>query len=475
MPNSHALISHYQLNEASHLFSGNMGNILIGCPPEVLKTLMQKHLPMPDTIVIPGTVVNQYSSLASLEFPFYHFLFIQQGLAQGKKFRVLAKAAMAKNLEAMLKMTLIGPSLEESLAVEKNLGIEEKLNKDFLAQVYKETQFLALKNKEGEILKITDLVEFVTFEVGDEITLYPALHDEPDFKIKRTGDDDFIVTGKKDYPVSVKTTQAFEPAYSIKAAKATAKELFSLNFSVRLLGVSEGFDPSGPANGILIHFNGKWVLWDCPAFAREHLAKVGIGFGDLDALFISHVHEDHIDVAQTLEEGKKVKLYSSPEIYHSMLVKVQAVLDCTYEEAASHYDFHPVYAREPFKLFGAKAEVFYSVHAIPALGLKLNVPSTKGESSLFISGDHLPERAIANLKEKGIFTPERLAELAELRPDIYKYNLVLVDAGGGMIHGDAQDYFSNPNLVNYMHTGKPIEGVPQKHKQVGQGHCFRIH
>ena len=475
MPNSQALISHYQINEASHLFSGNMGNILIGCPPEILKTLMQQHLPMPDTVVIPGTVVNQFSSLASLEFPFYHFLFIQQGLAQGKKFRVLAKADVAKKLEEMLRMTLIGPSLDESLAVEKNLGLEEKLNKDYLAQVYKESQFLALKNKEGGILNITDLVEFVTFEVGDEIDLYPSLPEEPSFKIKRTGEDDFVVTGKKEYSVSIKTSQAFEPAYTIKGAKATAKEKFSLNFSVRLLGVSEGFDPSGPANGVLIHFNGKWVLWDCPAFARNHLAKIGIGFDDLDALFISHVHEDHIDVAQTLEIGKKVPLYSSPEIFHSMLIKVQAMLNCSYAEAASHYDFHPVYAREPFKLFGSNAEVFYSVHAIPALGLKLHVPSTKGESSLFISGDHLPERAIANLKEKGVFSPERLEELAELRPNIFKYDLVLVDAGGGMIHGDPQDYFDNPNLVNYMHTGKPIEGVPKKHKQVAQGHCFRIH
>ena len=103
------------------------------------------------------------------------------------------------------------------------------------------------------------------------------------------------------------------------------------------------------------------------------------------------------------------------------------------------------------------------------------MPSTKGESSLFISGDHLPERAIANLTEKGIFSSERLEELADLRPNIFKYDLVLVDAGGGMIHGDPQDYFDNPNLVNYLHTGKPIGGVPKKHKQVAQGHCFRIH
>jgi len=471
-----ALINHIPLHPGSHLYSTSLGNLLIGCPPEVLKLLMQLHLPMPDTIVIPGTRLCQGSSLAALEFPFYHFLFIQRGLAQGKRFRVLAKKAQCSHLETMLRVTLVGPELDEALQAEAKLGLSPRLEQERVKQVVAETRHLALKSSQGKMLLIKDLIDFVPFETGDEITLYPALDQDPPVKITRLGENEFQLFDRKNKNCKLTFDQPLTPSYPIKAAKVASRELHARDsFSVRLLGVSEAFSPSGPANGVLIRAQGKWILWDAPAFLREHLAAIGLALTDLDALFISHVHEDHLDVAQTLVEGKKLPLYSSPEIYHSLLLKLMALKDISYAEAHGHYEFHPVYARQPFDLFGATAEVFYSLHSIPALGLRLAVPHAKGEKNLFISGDHLPQRMIQTLKEAGVLSQARLAELDELNPAKATYDLVLVDAGSGIIHGDPADYFANPNPVNYMHTGKAVEGQPSHHFQAKQGHRFVLY
>ncbi len=97
MATSNPMITQHLLTEGSALYSTPLGNILIGCPPEILKVIMNKHAPTPDSIVIPGTLHRFNSSQACLEFPFYHFLFIQQGIARGKKFKILAKIYLDKN------------------------------------------------------------------------------------------------------------------------------------------------------------------------------------------------------------------------------------------------------------------------------------------------------------------------------------------------------------------------------------------
>ncbi len=469
-------IKHFPLNEGGHLFSASLGNLLIGCPPEVLKLLLQKHLPLPDTVVIPSRAIQRYSSLACLEFPFYHFLFIQQGLAQGRKFRVLATREVVDKLSDMMRVTLLGPEVAEVLEAEKKLALRQGMDRAHLEQIHQECRFLALKNKQGQVLEIKELIEFIPFEVGDEIKLYEKLNGDPAVFIHRQEKDQFTVSAGGEVTCKLELTEPLRPVYEIKGVRvSTTERASSRAFSARILGNSEGFDPMQPANGVLLHFKGKWVMWDSPAFFRSHLAYLGLDFQELDALFISHVHEDHLDAAQTLEEGYQTPLYTSPDIFHSMLLKVMALKNCSYLEAAKHYEYHPVLPNQPFDLFGAKAEVFNSLHAIPALGFRLSVPTKAGEKRLYISGDHLPKRMINTLKEAKVLGEARIREVQAYDPAREKYDLVLVDSGSGMIHGDPQDQFDNPNPVNYMHRGKQLKDLPPHHKQVKAGHRFQLH
>jgi len=476
MKPSNPLLSQHLLTDGSALYSSSLGNILIGCPPEILKVLMTKHVPMPDTIIIPGTLHKYSSAQACLEFPFYHFLFIQQGLARGKKFKVYAKKATCKKLAEMLRVTLIGPSVEEILKVEKTLKIPEKLDREKTEQIIKEVQFLAPKGNAGKNYKMEEMIEFIPFEIGIEKIVYKGFENHPDILIKRTGDDNFVVKCNNSFECNISIKQEQSPVYEIKATKISKSELTSKTmFTVQCLGASEGFDPTQPANGFLFHFNQKWILWDCPAYLRKHLAIIGIDFDILDGIFISHVHEDHLDIMETISEKKKPKIYTSPDIFHCVLIKLMAILNCSYSQASEYYDFHPVYANRPFELFGATFEVFYSSHAIPALGLRLSVPGKDKVSRLFHSGDNLSKRMIKVLSAAKVYTAGRKKEVNNFLPDTTEYDIAFVDTGGGAIHGDLEDYATNPNQVVYMHTGKKLTGFPKNHRLLKAGQRFIIH
>ena len=453
-----------------------MGNILIGCPPEILKALLKDHLPMPDTIVVPGTLHKYFSSQACLEFPIYHFLFVQQGLARGGKLKVYAKTHVCKALAEMLRVTLLGPNLEEVLESEKRLHLSPETNREKIEQVFKETHFLALKAQDGDILPVESIVDFYPLEMEEERVVYESFENHPAISIKRLGEDSFSLTCDREYRANIRIEAPQSPAYPIKAKRVEPEELVSKTaFSIRCLGASEGFDSKQPANGLLLRMNSKWILWDCPAYLSLHLQRIGLEREDVDAMFISHVHDDHIDIMQTVQDGSRVNLYTTVEIFHCMILKLMAVLDCSYEEAANRYHFIPIYANRPFQLFRSTFEVFYSVHPIPALGLKLSVPIGDEVKRFFISGDNLPKRMVAQLDRSNVFSSSRKKEIDSALPIQSDFDLALVDVGGGMIHGDPEDYFEHKTQVFYTHTGKRLEGLPDHHHQLSSGQRITIH
>ena len=153
------------------------------------------------------------------------------------------------------------------------------------------------------------------------------------------------------------------------------------------------------------------------------------------------------------------------------------ILECSYNKAQTYYNFHPVYVNKPFDLFGATVELFYSSHAVPALGLKLRVKDLKkqNESSVFISGDTLSKRMITTLNDAGVYSKTRYDELMGVLPEDPCFNILFVDAGSGSIHGDPDDYFQSGCQIVYMHTGKNLSDLPPKHQLLKAGQYFIIH
>jgi hypothetical protein len=453
----------HKLTEGTFLFCSSQGNILFGCPPEILKRILASHLPMPDTVVVPEKLQHYHSSQASLEFPLYHFLFVQRGLDRKRRFQVVATAPQCDGLAELLRITVVGPTDQEMAKAGTPKGRAEEL--------YQETSHMSLKNAAtGKPYTIREMINFYPLAMGEQREIYPVRDKLAAIRLERLGPADFrVLYGEDSYEIDMTVTQEQEPNYKIKHQ---AFDKSPGRFTLTVLGRSNGFDPNDPANGYILNVDGTVVLWDCPAYLSQHLRKMKLDPKDIDAFVLSHVHEDHIDITESLRDPP-FELYTTPEVYFSLLVKLAGVLGCSMEEAKKLHHWHPIdMERQPMDVAGASFQFFHSVHAIPALGVRITKEVNGRRGLLHLSGDHLSANALDVMKRDGGITQRRYDEVNGLLTG--EETLVLVDAGGGMIHGDYHDYLDFNGRLGFMHTGLISEELPKGKQLVTSGQVLNV-
>ena len=454
----------HALTEGANLFCSPQGNILFGCPPEILKRILSLHLPMPDTVVIPEKLFHHHSSQASLEFPLYHFLFVQRGLERKRRYQVVANPKQCQGISELLRVTVVGPMEAEMVKA----GTPKKR----AAEIFQETYYMCLKNPEngGKAFEIPEMINFFPLDPGQRCEVYPAQDKMPAVFIERTGEAGFrVLYGEEAYEVDMTVVKEQTPSYTLKHQRFNKD---AGRFTITVLGRSNGFDPNDPANGYLLNIDGHVVLWDCPAYMHQHLKKMRLDPKKIDTFILSHVHEDHIDVAESLRDPP-FELYTTPEIYFSLLVKLSAVFGCSMEEAKRFHNYHPIdITQPPMTIGGAKFSFFHGVHAIPSLGVRVEAEVGGKKGLLHISGDHLSNASLDAMKEAKGIAPARYKEVTGLLTG--EEDLVLMDAGGGAIHGDYRDYLGFETRIGFMHTGLIQDELPEQMELVESGQVLDV-
>ena len=93
------------------------------------------------------------------------------------------------------------------------------------------------------------------------------------------------------------------------------------------IGTGSAFTMSNFQSNMLLDDSGKRLLIDCGGDARHALARVGLGARDIDALYVSHLHADHIGGIEWLGfsryfgKGPKPDLYVNERLSHSLWEK----------------------------------------------------------------------------------------------------------------------------------------------------------
>ncbi|MEW6778194.1 MAG: cyclic nucleotide-binding domain-containing protein [Bdellovibrionota bacterium] len=418
-----------------HLQRGSFSAIF-GCPSEILKTVLSKKLPVPECVVLPDTTHHGGVSLVALEFPFYHFLFIQGGLSQGRKYRVIGTKAACDRMREMLRVTLLGPTDAEMKHWKINKNVRETLRVDL--------DYLALKDKDGHILQIDDMIDFVTYDQTGTALLHAE--GEEALYVRRLGNDRFAVLGEENSRNIVETIVIpkdgkVAPPYEIPMSRSPC---LPSNFSITLLGASNGFDPSHPTTCYLLWINGVGVLWDCAPFAGEQLKARGVPREAVQAIILTHVHDDHCSFLEFLLDRQKPRVITTREIFECFLIKMGAIVGESPDQVREYVDFTEIQCGRPTKLYGAEFNFRYGVHSIPAFGAEIAVQDKTGmPHRVYFSGDTLHFKGLDDMKAKGFLTPERDQQLREfLRRS---WDLCVLDGGGGAIHMEPQD-FANSEL-----------------------------
>ncbi|MBI3179333.1 MAG: cyclic nucleotide-binding domain-containing protein [Deltaproteobacteria bacterium] len=428
------------------------GSLLLGAPTDAFKATKryceQHQLPFPRVLVAPQRLLVAATPQFNPEFFLYDFLFMHGAAFKpelaGDRLVLVLDAAQVDHEKLALRHTLVGPSREEMSAWRDASG-RAVLAAAAVKRLADVSEHMAIRDSSGRPRPIDDMVTTVVFDAHGQA-------DVDGITLTRAGPAAFdVVAGAHRAHIDLAVTPPVVPFATLPVPETPQAPM---TFGVKALGTRSGFDLSGPTTGFLIWINGRAVMYDGPVGTRFLLERQGIAPDDVAAVILSHCHEDHMGAfVELILAGHRPRVYTAEPIYRSALVKLAGFFDRSPQEVARLIDYQPVTPGEPVDLFGAVFELFYSVHAIPTVGVRVQLADATGSShSLQISGDTMHHEGLDKMKEAGVLSAEEHARMRELVPAARVEGAVfLADVGEAMIHGHPKDWQGNPNRVLYYH------------------------
>ena len=109
---------HYSLLETK-----SYGEIVFGCPPDIVKEFMRAKKPLPSKYVFPSKTFNKGQNHFDFEFIIYSFLFTR---AKGSTVHAYCRPAQERQIKAILNETLFGPRFDQIIEAQNYKLTNEK-------------------------------------------------------------------------------------------------------------------------------------------------------------------------------------------------------------------------------------------------------------------------------------------------------------------------------------------------------------
>ncbi len=411
-------------------------NILFGSPPEVVKAISSQKLPIPTSVLIPDSLLIGYNLQNCTEFPLYHFLFFTGALKNKSKLKFLGHKKNIENNQELLRLTLMGPRSDEL----KKIGLDEKL----IEMITNECHYFLLKDSNKKPLEILDLIENYFFDNNKTIKLN-------DIFIKNIGKNNYEIQYQDEVQqIYLDDNLEQPPPYPVQI-DCTPNEL--CKFGIEILGGASGFSPSNASSGLVIIYNGNYILLDSIPYLDYHLIARGISKNQITSIFLTHIHDDHCNLVPLMLNTNKVKVITTKEIYWMAIYKLSLMLDMPINEILKYFDFIPITVGKTLDYYGLKIKPHYSVHSIPTIGAKFYTNHKKHQYSIAISGDNQSIEDMKKMLAENVISNERYDKMINLYQD--DVDIFFADGGEGIIHGNPKDVLqSKAGRVIFFHLDK---------------------
>ncbi len=428
------------------------GSMLLGAPTDAFKATKrycEEHkLPFPRVLVAPQRLFVAANPQFNPEFFLYDFLFVHGAAFKPElashRLTLVLDAAQVEHEKLSLRHTLTGPSREEMSAWRSVSGqaVVDAATVQRLAGV---SEHMAIRNASGSPRSVEDMIATAVFDARGQVEVDGV-------SVTRAGPAAFEVrAGAQHARIDLAVFAPVVPFATLAPPEVVQSPMV---FGIKTLGTRSGFDLSGPTTGFLLWLNGRAVMYDGPVGTRFLLERQGIPPDDIAAVILSHCHEDHMGAfVELVLAGHRPRVYTAEPIYRSVLIKLAGSLERSPQEVAALIDYRRVTPGEPFELCGALCELFYTVHAIPTVGMRVELRDAAGvQHRLQISGDTMHHEGLDKMRAAGVISPEEHARMRALVPPERMDNaLYLADVGEALIHGHPKDWQGNPNRVLYYH------------------------
>jgi hemerythrin len=244
-------------------------------------------------------------------------------------------------------------------------------------------------------------------------------------------------------------------------------------FAVVHTGDGDGWDMNRPPMGSIVLFQGRVYLVDAGPNIEYALTALGIGVNEIDGIFHSHGHDDHLAGLTALIRGdRRIAYYAVPMVRVSVFKKLSKLMRIPESEFSQLFDVRDLALDHWNDIQGLEVRPTLSPHPVETTIFQFRVMWEGGYRSYahladITSTDVLKKMVTDDPTKPGIsqaLHDRTLAAYAE-PADIKK-----LDIGGGMIHGEAKDFTTDKSKKLILaHTSRKLT---EDERAIGSGAPF---
>ncbi len=261
--------------------------------------------------------------------------------------------------------------------------------------------------------------------------------------------------------------ETYEPPYMLGAHR-----IERAYFSVIHSGDGDGWDSNRPCMSSIVVFQGRIYLIDAGPNLQYSLTSLGIGINEVDGIFHTHCHDDHFAGLTTLMRAdRRIKYYATPMVRASVMKKLGALLTIEEESFSDYFEVHDLAYDQWNDVEGLEVKPVLSPHPVETSVLLFRALWHNGYRTYAHWAD-IASRETLNRMLKGNGAPgitqnffDRVLADYAITADVKK-----IDIGGGMIHGQAQDFANDGSgKIVLAHTARALTVAE---REIGSGAPF---
>ena len=244
-------------------------------------------------------------------------------------------------------------------------------------------------------------------------------------------------------------------------------------FTVVHTGDGDGWDRNRPAMGSIVLYQGRVYLVDAGPNIDHALTALGIGINEIDGIFHTHCHDDHLVGLTSLIRGdRRIAYYAVPMVRASVIKKLESVMQLSEAEFAALFEVHDLHLDTWNDIEGLEVKPILSPHPVETTVFYFRVMWEGG----YRSYAHLGDIASVEVMRKLVAPADAEAGISQQRFDrtvrdyTQRADVKKIDIGGGLIHGAAADFKgdSSGKLI-LAHTARRLT---EDERAIGSGAPF---
>ena len=446
--------------------------VLCGCPADSVKLLMKRGLMAPrekngltyetgPNAILLSDVLVQNGNFANLaEFPLLQMLYRQGMILPNHPNNTGAKPLLIGSkhqVQSQMQYIYRG-----------NYGLvteEEMLEAGLTPERAHELMRLKLKFAFGKIRPTNELLDSLFLDNNAAEIRNSGVF------VRRTGWNTFEFKYQGEtitIDLNLSLQENYEMAFSMGFYNIK-REYFEVIHS----GEGDGWDPNRQSVSSILVFQGRIYLIDANPNFLASLQSLGISVNEIEGIFHTHSHDDHFAGLPTLmRSDKRIKYFATPLVRTSVAKKVTALLSLDEEH---FYDYFEVQDLE-FDIWndidGLEVKPILSPHPVETNIFLFRALWNKGYHTYAHYEDLTSFEVLKNMvtdDDSKIGISQEFFDTVK-KQYLQKVDLKKIDIGGGIIHGEAEDFRDDPSeKILLTHVARKLT---DREKEIGSGAPF---